>query len=621
METPEASKSDTLTKHPKRYVNIAPLCDKEGKPVPDLSQAPADNGLPHPYINIHISPDRTQAAIDNRPPLESTSTPSPSTLSSSTTTTATTQQLNGAASHARVVSKASETPPPTANAMRVRGDTSNFSSTSEYMTIPVRRHQSEVKIRNTNTGGVAPAVAEAKLKILSSTAPNSSSTCESCGELSRLLAMWEIGVSGLTRNYSRILAHLIKTRDASIALECRLNQAGVGGAEGGGGARGGAANGGEEGGDRRGGGSPKNSRNTNLAQSPKVPKNRQSMYGSSSADAAAANSRDLAENMYPKRGPLSTPDLLIAGPPATNSAPPSSPLYTKDLKDLNMHLEEAIDLCQQLAAACFKSNHLSTLADKSLSQSSSPATSARKDSSPTIGSFKPSLQAIAESKSKLTESVKKRTLERNPSAPGGLEYSGDFTSSSDSHTSDSSYVKVNKDDIPSAVRGVKGDNKQQQQQQEQQQVNGATSGSPLSDSTEQPAMTLNGDGNVDDFLQALDPINDPNFKFRANSILSSVSTYSDADVKYVMSKIASLEEERFKLLETVDKLQEDNTTVRSKCMCTCGEPIAYSPTSPLFGGTVPNSSQIHFFCPISNSLVPNKGINTPVIVDQEQVGI
>lgn len=44
--------------------------------------------------------------------------------------------------------------------------------------------------------------------------------------------------------------------------------------------------------------------------------------------------------------------------------------------------------------------------------------------------------------------------------------------------------------------------------------------------------------------------------------MSSISsTYSDNDVKFVMSKIASLEDERFKLLETIDLLKGDNARV------------------------------------------------------------
>ncbi len=43
---------------------------------------------------------------------------------------------------------------------------------------------------------------------------------------------------------------------------------------------------------------------------------------------------------------------------------------------------------------------------------------------------------------------------------------------------------------------------------------------------------------------------------------SILSTYSDSDVKQVMSKIAGLEEERIKLLDTIDKLHHENQLVR-----------------------------------------------------------
>ena len=42
---------------------------------------------------------------------------------------------------------------------------------------------------------------------------------------------------------------------------------------------------------------------------------------------------------------------------------------------------------------------------------------------------------------------------------------------------------------------------------------------------------------------------------------SILSTYSDSDVKQVMSKIAGLEEERIKLLDTIDKLHHQNQLV------------------------------------------------------------
>lgn len=49
-----------------------------------------------------------------------------------------------------------------------------------------------------------------------------------------------------------------------------------------------------------------------------------------------------------------------------------------------------------------------------------------------------------------------------------------------------------------------------------------------------------------------------------DSVLSSTSTFSENDVKQVMSKIAGLEEERLKLLETVNGLQDDNQQVKGE---------------------------------------------------------
>lgn len=505
------------------YVNVLPTLADGTTSVVDYEKAPVGKP-PYSYINVPFKdPAKLDSALEEGRTIDGRLT-------------------NGLGDSAPVSSASIDVP-------------TSSDSLTRHSSLGDTRYN-VVSPRRAMASSAEETIADAKLRLLM---PGQVKGCENCDELSRLLAMWEIGVSGLTRNYSRILAHLIKIRNASMALEFRLKHTTT---------------------------PPQPPKSAAIPQALLAPpsratKNRQSMFVNTSS-AAPSGDHDIAVNMYPDR-------RATAGAPETDKkTTPPLPAYAADIDDLNGHLEEAIDLCQQLAAACFKTNHLSELSGKNASPSSfarsgsavhhdSPST--RKYSaggSPSANLYKPSLQSIAEIR--LTGGKKRkgrRTLERTPSAPN-LELSGEVISSGSYSESDleNSYVKVNKEDIPDLVTKPK------------------TSPGEVTKHLGRDTGPANGEAAVAEALQDLASECDsntprvsirdssfssgigvsvsdndleayrPGLDYRPESVISSISTYSDSDVKCVMSKIASLEEERYKLLETINALQEDNSVVR-----------------------------------------------------------
>lgn len=141
--------------------------------------------------------------------------------------------------------------------------------------------------------------------------------CQQCGELLQLLSLWELGVSGLARNYSRILAQLNKAQDAVACLESKMKaRAEVEGMK-------------QSFKPRADSAASLNKRHTVMAE--ELP----------------SEGIALANQMYPQ-----AEDSIMS----TDQALPSD--YVKYLGELNAYLGAAIDLCQQLAAACFKSNQV-----------------------------------------------------------------------------------------------------------------------------------------------------------------------------------------------------------------------------------------------------------------------
>ena len=506
---------------------------------------------------------------------------------------------------------------------------------------PLRRHLSETGSRSSRKAGsksdffqevsdsssvpVEQAIANAKFNLLVQQGGVASKGCEKCDELMELLASWQIGAGSLMRNYSRILSLLIRTRDSALALECRLNEQSPKSASalpnGTHAAAADTANAtassavtNEENARRSmapsttrdfvaNGGSPQHRHPKRAA------KNRQSMFVTTSGMALASagiREHDLAENMYPKREELAQTASSPVPPTAVGPA-----IYTKSLEELKTNLWGAIDMCQHLAAACFKKTHLGKPKNQEKGEDKSPAHSlfatslhpsphdsvplssstpssefARKHSEGTIvppPQFKSSLQTINEGRLAERQRKRQRTISRVPSAPS-LECSGEVLSSSGELQCnlEDGYVHVSAEQIPDFVtKATKGSDEAQKETPTQNGSNNnpeaaieeaCQSNEAVRESSTDEASTAPRDRGSSADVEtesaydrgtspASEGKDEKSASGRSDSLLSAVSTYTDSDVKYVMSKIASLEEERYKLMETIDKLHTENSTV------------------------------------------------------------
>ena len=187
--------------------------------------------------------------------------------------------------------------------------------------------KSEQAIRNAKFKLLVPGVAD-------------KGECQQCQELSQLLTLWELGVGGIARNCSKILAQLNQAREAHQALEYRLQEK----AE--------VEN------------SVPVTKSLNVTSRAQKSIYRKSLHTEQGGGTSASNNGTayLAEQMYP---PKETELRLV-----NDSTECVSRSYEHYLQTLNTHLGQAIDLCQQLAAACFKSNQ-SVASSSSLAVSSS----------------------------------------------------------------------------------------------------------------------------------------------------------------------------------------------------------------------------------------------------------
>jgi hypothetical protein len=187
------------------------------------------------------------------------------------------------------------------------------------------------------------AIRDAKFKLLLPGVADKGE-CQQCQELSQLLTLWELGVGGIARNCSKILAQLNQAREAHQALEYRLQEK----AE--------VEN------------SVPVTKSLNVASRTQKSVYRKSLHAEQGGGTSASNNGTayLAEQMYP---PKET-DLRLVN----NSTECVSRSYEHYLQTLNTHLGQAIDLCQQLAAACFKSNQSITSSSPTLSSSGGAAT-------------------------------------------------------------------------------------------------------------------------------------------------------------------------------------------------------------------------------------------------------
>lgn len=369
--------------------------------------------------------------------------------------------------------------------------------------------------------GSKQAFADSKFKLLSS---EKESTCKKCKELESVVGLWELGVSGLTRNYSKILSQLNKAREAARKLEGQVVERN------------------EEMREKNDLGA----RNTSVSGRKAVTV-RQSMYETNTAPLTAVR---ITAQMYPHDDDNSS-ELTMG--------------QMKNFKVLSTHLAEAIDLCQQLAAASFKSNQQSISKRAQLKrQPTVPSKMTENDD--TSPSYRPALQSIAEAS--FSSSFKKRTLERTPSAPdSALRGKRDQLLDAKSPVKSRQSPMVSGDKVPSKseVADTAQSMSDEHVQDEAPAVsNIAGQSASTTSASQQPfvshMMKLVSEEELDSERSTeLSGESESKSDENRDSVLSM---FSDTDVKQIMSKIADLEEVRVKLLATIDDLHKENNTVR-----------------------------------------------------------
>ena len=200
------------------------------------------------------------------------------------------------------------------------------------------------------------AIRDAKFKLLIPGVADKGE-CQQCQELSQLLTLWELGVGGIARNCSKILVQLNQAREAHQALEYRLKEkAEI-----------------EK--------SVPVTKSLNVTSRAQKSIYRKSLYTEQGATSNSNNGTAyLAEQMYP---PKESELRLVNSSTECVSLP-----YEHYLQVLNTHLGQAIDLCQQLAAACFKSNQSFTSSSTTVSGNAATGSTPRLRRQPTAPAIK-----------------------------------------------------------------------------------------------------------------------------------------------------------------------------------------------------------------------------------------
>ena len=416
------------------------------------------------------------------------------------------------------------------------------------------------------------AIREAKYKLLIPVqAPaDKGGECAQCKELSQILALWELGVGGIARNCSKILAQLNQARNAHQALEYRL----------------------QEKVELESSAAPTVTKSLNVNRTQKA-NYRKSLYTErEGASNGTSGNNYLVEQMYPDKA--GSPGMPEIGSGECVNLP-----YEHYLQLLNTHLGQAIDLCQQLAAACFKSNQsVSTTVSgdtpRLRRQPTAPTVRAtatpKSTNSPAATSYQPPLQPVAEEKPSPPSSKlhHRANFIRTSSSPGICPTDDDDVKHSESDSElqnplreserlakkmlssgelDESWVRVEGAVNGAPLLGKEVLESKAEQDSKSDSSSTASSKSPFHNpalsvlgATEQKKLAKEAQKSDTDELTELVLSSS---SYGSENVRDSIlSTYSDNDVKQVMSKIASLEEERIKLLDTIDKLHKDNQLVR-----------------------------------------------------------
>lgn len=414
------------------------------------------------------------------------------------------------------------------------------------------------------------SIREAKYKLLIPVqAPERGSECAQCQELSQILSLWELGVGGIARNCSKILSQLNQARNAHQALECRLQEkADL---------------------DKWTGSSMTKSLDNGRMQKAA---HRKSLYIEREDASNATNGTNyLVEQMYPDKA-------NSLGVLNNDSGERVNLPYEHYLQLLNNHLGQAIDLCQHLAAACFKSNQSVSTSTRDTPrlrrQPTAPVTLrstavSRSTNSPTVTAYRSPLQSLAEEKPSPPKVLLKGSFVRTSSSPGIFPHEENDTKYPDS---DSELQNPSRENERLAKKMLLSGSLEDSWEKVEGSVNihvtsapgKVTAASKVDDDSKSDTSSVSSKGPFHNPLLSIlgvteqkklakeaqknDADESTELVLSTSSCASNnardsiLSTYSDNDVKQVMTKIASLEEERIKLLDTIDKLHKDNQLVR-----------------------------------------------------------
>ena len=392
--------------------------------------------------------------------------------------------------------------------------------------------------------------------------PSQVTECAQCQELLNWLSLWELGVSGLTRQYSQILAQLNRAKDATLIIECRVKE----GRER---EEAEQRRRREEEGER---GEGVDSITTAAAKSGKGRSN-----GTEDGPTHSASSSSLVDQMYPPPHHDNEGEFPTQLPPE----------YAPHFAELTSRLSKAIDLCQQLAASSFKTQKLSnSIKNKKravMRQNSSPLTTqeaAAKSQVPSLSVIDETLGSRGSSSGKRQRGVLSR-METEPILKGVVR------SEEEGEEEERGEVKEEEEGEEEEGEGRKALTASQFSRKRSYHISSPRD--QADDSTPEPQptqghMTSSADEAKEDSQEEGEQatnsfvvMDDRDLEdsgregeevevrqHASASILSTASTFSDGDVKQVMSKIALLEDERLKLLETIDKLQTDNQSVSGR---------------------------------------------------------
>ncbi|CAI8008873.1 Pleckstrin homology domain-containing family A member 1 [Geodia barretti] len=400
--------------------------------------------------------------------------------------------------------------------------------------------------------------------------------CEQCSNLKEQLMLWELGMSGLTRQYSQILAQLNHARDAAMILECKMKENwGTGKKEEVGRKSGGEREGRDKekkeevgrksGGEREGREKEKEIGSSLRVESAEVKAARRKTMLDPVDENSIAQSQTmsptktttLADQMYPQRTGEAT-EGGGGGGSSKGVAPGSFPTdYDEKLTELSTRLCRAIDLCQQLAVASFKTNSSNLLRKKRdlLGRKTSTPLSLTPDipRKQTTSSWWRPLVKVEEGREGSKTNTKRGVLTRMETEPAmKISNSRICEEEEDEEKMDERvsfkvplYPEKGQPSRSSMAGDLFAGRETQPVRSHMMSLIAAEEkgAGQVGEAGAEPQVVVVGSSGSEEGDELM---------------MSQSSAFSDTDVKQVMTKIALLEDERLKLLETIDQMQNDN---------------------------------------------------------------